>query len=159
MHDTSQVYYGIKNYDSYGLGWMNDKINTVEMDGEFFLQPLQGHSGSVYGFNSLMFFNQDVKLGVILFVNQGFHFVPEALHASDEYETQDQHSTQSRSHHSTSLISSRRSRNSSGVMPSTKVRSGIILRSTRGPRPSRFRVRIVSLPLHNLNKVSTLITV
>ncbi|MFW9995718.1 MAG: serine hydrolase domain-containing protein [Candidatus Odinarchaeota archaeon] len=76
IHDESQVYYGNKQYDSYGFGWINDKINTVEMDGETFLQPLQGHSGSLYGFNSLMFFNQDVKLGVILLVNQGFNFVP-----------------------------------------------------------------------------------
>ena len=77
MHNTSQVFYGGKIYDSYGYGWMNNIINTVEMNGESFLQPLQGHGGRTYGYNSLMFFNQDVELGVILLVNQGFLFVPE----------------------------------------------------------------------------------
>jgi len=77
MHNKSQVYYGNKKYDSYGFGWINDKINTLEVDGEYLLQPLQGHSGRVFGFNSLMFFNQDVEIGVILFVNQGFSFVPQ----------------------------------------------------------------------------------
>jgi CubicO group peptidase (beta-lactamase class C family) len=77
MHNTSQVFYGIYNYDSYGFGWINSKINTVELDGEYYSQPLQGHGGRTYGFNSLMFFNQDVKLGMILFINQGFNFVPE----------------------------------------------------------------------------------
>ena len=77
MHNISQVYYGIKNYDSYGFGWMNDIINTVEIDGASFSQPLQGHGGRTYGYSSLMFFNQDVEIGVILFVNQDFLFVPQ----------------------------------------------------------------------------------
>ncbi len=74
MHNTSQEYYGGKISDSYGLGWMNDIINTVEIDGESFSHPLQGHGGRTYGFNSLMFFNQEVELGVILLINQGFLF-------------------------------------------------------------------------------------
>ncbi len=77
MHNLSQVYYGNKNSDSYGFGWMNDIINTVEIDSESFFHPLQGHGGRTYGFNSLMFFNQDVELGVILFINQGFLYVPQ----------------------------------------------------------------------------------
>lgn len=66
MHNTSQAFYGGRTYDSYGYGWMNNLLNNVEIDGETFLQPLQGHGGRTYGFNSQMFFNQDVELGVIL---------------------------------------------------------------------------------------------
>ncbi|MFX0183679.1 MAG: serine hydrolase domain-containing protein [Candidatus Hodarchaeota archaeon] len=77
MHDESQVYYGNRLHDSYGFGWINDKIFTVQIEGEHSTHFLQGHSGRVLGFNSLMFFNQDTKIGVILFLNQGFNYVPE----------------------------------------------------------------------------------
>jgi CubicO group peptidase (beta-lactamase class C family) len=77
MHNESQTYYGIQLFDSYGFGWMNNKIFTVQMEGEYSTHFLQGHSGRVYGFNSLMFFNQDAEIGVILFINQGFNFVPQ----------------------------------------------------------------------------------
>ena len=78
MHNTSQEYYGGKISDSYGFGWMNDIINTVEIDGESFSHPLQGHGGRTYGFNSLMYFNQEAELGVILLINQGFLYVPDS---------------------------------------------------------------------------------
>lgn len=77
MHNESQTYYGNKLFDSYGFGWMNNKIFTVQMEGEYSTHFLQGHSGRVLGFNSLMFFNQDAEIGVILFLNQGFNFVPQ----------------------------------------------------------------------------------
>ena len=74
MHNESQVFYGNKIYDSYGFGWMNEKLNTLEIDGKHVTHFLQGHGGRVFGFNSLMFFNQDINIGVILFVNQGNNF-------------------------------------------------------------------------------------
>jgi CubicO group peptidase (beta-lactamase class C family) len=86
MHNASQVFYGDKQYDSYGFGWMNNRINGVELDGEYFLQPLQGHGGRTYGFNSLMFFNQDIEVGVILFANQGSLWMPEAFNLWDIFD-------------------------------------------------------------------------
>lgn len=77
MHNTSQEFYGNKKYDSYGFAWFNNKINSFEINEDRYNQPLQGHSGRTYGFNSLMFFNQETQVGVILLVNQGFLFVPE----------------------------------------------------------------------------------
>ncbi|WP_455140473.1 serine hydrolase domain-containing protein [Candidatus Hodarchaeum mangrovi] len=74
MHNESQVFYGNKIYDSYGFGWMNEKIITVEVDGKDVTHFLQGHGGRVFGFNSLMLFNQDINIGVIVFVNQGNNF-------------------------------------------------------------------------------------
>ncbi|MHA2031069.1 MAG: serine hydrolase domain-containing protein [Candidatus Kariarchaeaceae archaeon] len=75
MHDDSQVNYGNQLLESYGFAWINNKINTLQIDGKSITQPLQGHGGRVFGFNSLMFFNQESEIGVILFVNQGFIFV------------------------------------------------------------------------------------
>ena len=72
MHNDSQVSYGNQLLESYGFGWINNKINTVRVDGKHIAQPIQGHSGRVYGFNSLMFFNQEAEIGVILFINQDF---------------------------------------------------------------------------------------
>ncbi|MHA2174438.1 MAG: serine hydrolase domain-containing protein [Candidatus Hodarchaeales archaeon] len=74
MHNESQAHYGIQLHDTYGFGWMNEKIINVEMDGKDLTHFLQGHGGRVFGFNSLMFFNQDAEIGVILFINQGFNF-------------------------------------------------------------------------------------
>ncbi len=77
MHYESQAYYGNQLHNSYGFGWMNEKIFTIKMDGDYTTHFLQGHSGRVFGFNSLMFFNQDAEIGVILFINQGFNYVPQ----------------------------------------------------------------------------------
>jgi CubicO group peptidase (beta-lactamase class C family) len=77
IHDESQVTYGNNLLESYGFGWINNKINTVTVNGKSVTQPLQGHSGRIIGFNSLMFYNQDMKIGVILFANQGHNFVGE----------------------------------------------------------------------------------
>ena len=71
MHNESQVLYGNKKYETYGFGWINGKIMTLEIDGKYHTHFLQGHSGRVFGFNSLMFFDQETKIGVILFGNQG----------------------------------------------------------------------------------------
>ncbi|MHA1945578.1 MAG: serine hydrolase domain-containing protein [Candidatus Hodarchaeales archaeon] len=75
MHYDSQEYYGTDLHNSYGFGWMNEKILSLVMDGERITHFLQGHAGRGYGFNSLMFFNQDAEIGVILFINQGFNYV------------------------------------------------------------------------------------
>ena len=77
MHNDSQEYYGIQLLNSYGFGWMNDKLIGLELDGKHLTHYLQGHSGRGYGFGSLMFFNQDTEIGVILFINQGFNYVPQ----------------------------------------------------------------------------------
>ena len=77
MHYDSQEYYGIQLLNSYGFGWMNDKLISLELDGEHLSHLLQGHSGRGYGFGSLVFFNQDAEIGVILFINQGFNYVPQ----------------------------------------------------------------------------------
>ncbi len=77
MHNESLEDYGISFHDSYGFGWMNDILISIELDGKHLTHFLQGHGGRVFGTNSLMLFNQEAELGVILFLNQGFGFVPQ----------------------------------------------------------------------------------
>ena len=87
MHNESQVYYSYQPYhNSYGFAWMNDQIFGLEIDGKHVNHLLQGHSGRVLGYSSLMLFNQDSEIGVILFVNQDFIFVPEFNNQWDIFE-------------------------------------------------------------------------
>ena len=78
-----ELMHSVQGYN-YGFGWITDFHGIYGLTDQF-SDVLQGHSGGNVGFRTAMYFNNEKKIGVIMFANQGYYEPRAKLHAFINY--------------------------------------------------------------------------